>query len=82
MKIKQPGYNAADWRAEIICKLNYDDGCGAVLEVDLDDLFVVHLHDIGGARTNAVCRCLGCGRVIEIGGVTDFHPTLPTLEEW
>jgi transcription elongation factor Elf1 len=57
MQIVKPGRSSPEWSREFTC-----EPCGAVVEVERADLYVVLEHDIYGRRNILRATCGACGQ--------------------
>lgn len=61
MTVITPGRNEPGWKTRVTCVGGeWEKGCGAVLEIEKSDLFVVRSHDICGPRAEPTFRCPCC----------------------
>ena len=86
MKKLGPGCNEPGWKGEVRCvggdgtEWGGKVGCGAPLEVTKDDLYLVHKHDIGGARDEVKFTC-PCGVENDMPDGL-FFTDLPKKKDW
>lgn len=86
MKKLGPGCNETGWTTNVKCEgddkdtLGREVGCGAPLEIEKNDLYSVHQHDITGPRDEVrfTCPC-GIESVMRDG---DYFTNLPTKAQW
>jgi hypothetical protein len=83
--------NPKGWEKEVTCtgKGNHNDGCGAVLKVCKDDLFISETSSYDGSGESYITiRCCECGVWTDLGSPYsgDFRfanrTNLPTPKAW
>lgn len=82
MKLITPGKSQRAWRMTVTCEETPHKGCGAVLEVGREDVFLDHVGNRGEPETLASCFCVCCGTLITIGDARPFLMDLPTREDY
>ncbi|HEU0050484.1 MAG TPA: hypothetical protein VFQ60_00305 [Patescibacteria group bacterium] len=81
-----PGCNEEGWKTVVSCAGERDEmggavGCGAPLEIEKADLYLVHQHDISGSRDEVKFTCPSCGVENKMPD-GEFFRDLPMKEDW
>jgi hypothetical protein len=82
MKIIGVGPNEEEWHQEVKCGQVLGGGCGALLELEAADLYVINSRSLSFPEIFICFVCPVCGTRGSVTGPVAFFQKLPTEDAW